>query len=184
MAKINLLACTDRPDSNALKLARFIAPKYEAVGAEIDVISLEEYPVAEIIGGSYNSKLPGVAAFNERLLDADGIVFIVPEYNGSFPGILKFMMDYMPFPVSLDKFPVAFIGEAAGAFGGLRAVEHLQGVCGYRNAMMFPERVFIQRVSAVFTPENGISHQLTADLLDSQIANFHTFAGDFSRRPK
>ncbi|MDZ7716989.1 MAG: hypothetical protein U5J95_12320 [Balneolaceae bacterium] len=43
----------------------------------------------------------------------------------------------------MDKKPIAFVGEANGAFGGMRAVEQLQQVVGYRHAHVFPERVFI-----------------------------------------
>ena len=41
---------------------------------------------------------------------------------------------------------MAFTGVAAGMFGALRPVEQLQQVFGYRNACIFPERVFVMKV--------------------------------------
>jgi NAD(P)H-dependent FMN reductase len=49
----------------------------------------------------------------------------------------------LPFPEGFDQRPCAFIGLAAGQFKGLRAVEHFQQVAGYRNAHLFPRRLFI-----------------------------------------
>lgn len=108
-------------------------------------------------------------------MSADGLVFVVPEYNGSFPGILKLMLDYMPFPDALVHKPIAYIGEASGAFGALRAVEQLQLIMNYRNAFSYPERIFIQRISKSFTNEDGPTDPLTSKLLDEQCRGFVNF---------
>jgi len=79
---------------------------------------------------------------------ADGIVTVVPEYNGSFPGVLKYFIDMLRFPESLYGIPAAFVGIAAGEWGALRAVEQMEMVFQYRHAHLFGRRVFI-RVSAV-----------------------------------
>ncbi|AXJ01840.1 NAD(P)H-dependent FMN reductase [Cyclonatronum proteinivorum] len=175
MTRIHILSTTDRPDSMALKVSEFVKPKLEAEGVEVDIISLQDFPIKDVAGGPYGSDIPSVKAFNERVLNCDGLLMVVPEYNGSFPGILKLFIDYLPFPESFDKLPIAFIGEAAGAFGALRAVEQLQMVCNYRNAYLYPERVFLQRVYKIFDPETGISDELQAKLLDSMITGFAAF---------
>ena len=70
---------------------------------------------------------------------------VVPEYNGSFPGILKYFIDLLPFPESFDCRPVSYVGVSAGQWGALRAVEQLQLVFGYRNAYVHPPRTFLLR---------------------------------------
>jgi len=175
MSKINILSATDRPGSMALKLSNYIKPKFEGYGAEADVISLSDFPIQDVAGGMYGKELPNVEAFNERVLDADGLVMVIPEYNGSFPGILKLFIDYLPFPMAFSNLPIAFIGEAAGAFGGVRSVEQIQMIANYRNANLFSERVFLQRVGTIFNEEDGITHEMTAKLMDSLIKNFTTF---------
>jgi NAD(P)H-dependent FMN reductase len=99
---------------------------------------------------------------------------VIPEYNGSFPGILKLFVDYLPFPQAFEKLPIALNGVASGAFGALRAVEQMQMICNYRNAFLFPERVFLQRSSANFDGET-VKDALTSKLLDTQIPNFIRF---------
>lgn len=172
MHRITILSGTDRPGSMALRLANYIKPLYEAEGATVDVVSLEDFPLEEAVGGKYGKEVPKITAFREPIISSDGIVFIVPEYNGSFPGILKLFIDYLPFPESFEKMPIAFIGEAAGAFGALRAVEQLEMVCGYRNAFIYPERVFLQRVKKIFNENDGITDELMKELLERQINGF------------
>jgi NAD(P)H-dependent FMN reductase len=46
-------------------------------------------------------------------------------------------------PEGFEGRPCAFIGLAAGQFKSLRAVEHFQQVAGYRNAHIYPRRIFI-----------------------------------------
>jgi NAD(P)H-dependent FMN reductase len=75
---------------------------------------------------------------------------VTPEYNGSFPGVLKYFIDLLKFPESFEQKPVAYVGESSGEWGGLRAVEQLQMVFGYRHAHQYPVRVFIPNVNKLF----------------------------------
>ncbi|MEX0681196.1 MAG: NADPH-dependent FMN reductase [Balneolales bacterium] len=176
MSNIIILSGTDRPGSQALKIANFLKPLYEQQGVHAEVVSMADFPLEEAIGGNYGKSLPKIEVFREKVINADGIVMIVPEYNGSFPGILKLFIDYLPFPESFDKMPMAFIGEASGAFGGLRAVEQMQLICAYRNAYIYPGRVFIQRVKKNFDEAEGLKDELLTELLHKQIEGFIQFA--------
>ena len=180
MKSICILSGTDRPGSMALKIAKYIQPHFQEKGVETRIVSLEDFPLHEVAGGKYGKKLPEVEAFRNQVIDADGIVMIIPEYNGSFPGILKLFVDYLPFPEAFSKKPIAFIGEAAGAFGALRAVEQMQMVCSYRNAHVYPERVFLQRVNKIFDEERGIKDEMVSELLHNQIHGFIEFISQVS----
>lgn len=181
MKHIILLSATDRPNSKAMEIAGYLERKFRDEEIFPEIVSLEEYPLASVAGGRYGQTIPEVEAFNERVLRADGVVFIVPEYNGSFPGILKMFIDYLPFPRAFQNLPLAFVGEASGAFGGLRAVEQLQQICAYRNALMFPERVFIQRVNTNFNPDTGVTDAKTNEFLESMIRNFAEFVSEMKQ---
>lgn len=176
--KITILSCTDRPGSWALKVSNYVAELYKRLDVETEVVSLEEFPLIDVVGGKYGEKIPSVEAFNDRVLTTDGLIFVIPEYNGSFPGILKLFVDYLPFPKAFEKMPMAFIGEASGAFGALRSVEQFQMIANYRNAFQFPERVFIPRVNREFDPEKGFEDSFKETLLNNQVKNFTKFVKD------
>ncbi len=180
MSKINILSATDRPGSMALKVSKHVQSKFDEENVETEVISLSDFPIMDVAGGKYGKNIDSVTAFNARVLDCDGLVMVIPEYNGSFPGILKLFIDYLPFPEAFNKLPIAFIGEAAGAFGALRSVEQLQLIANYRNAYLFPERVFMQRIKSIFSEEEGIKDGMTNKLMNSLVRNFT----DFTERNK
>ncbi|MGM0505957.1 MAG: NADPH-dependent FMN reductase [Bacteroidota bacterium] len=146
MPTLSILSCTDRPDANAHRIAESLEPFYRDLGADVHRHSLCEFPHGDIVGGKYGESLPSVDAFNQKVMDADGYLWVVPEYNGGFPGILKLFFDYLPFPQALNRKPIALIGEADGSFGALRPVEQLQDLLIYRKAMIYPERVFLSSI--------------------------------------
>ena len=175
MIDLKIISGTDRPNSNALRISKYVQGKYRQEGISTDIIDLQDFPLDQVVGGRYGEELPAVDNFVEQAVIADGLVVVCPEYNGGYPGILKLFIDYLPFPNSLNKKPIALIGEANGAFGAMRAVEQLQQVFGYRNAHIFPERVFISRVNENFDDEEGIKDQFQHQLLEDQINGFPDF---------
>jgi NAD(P)H-dependent FMN reductase len=67
---------------------------------------------------------PILPEFVESIEKADGFVVISPEYNHSFSGSLKSLMD-----ICYDEYnnkAVGIVGVSQGAFGGARAIESLQ----------------------------------------------------------
>src|SRR4051812_12853246 len=177
MPPILIIAGTNRPGANALKLATILQSHYTAQGTAVEVLGLGELPPETFLPASYANKPPAVQAIQQGVLDAPGLHLVVPEYNGSFPGVLKYFIDMLKFPESFEDKPVAFVGEANGAWGALRAVEHLQQIFGYRNAHMFPERVFIPGVKDKFDAGGRLLDTDIDKRLARQAANFAAFAG-------
>ncbi len=174
MPKIHVLSSTDRQGSNAWKVTNYIDPILSQ-NAETKLFTLRDYPLKDLHGGKYGDTPDTVKLFNDEFLDADGYMFVIPEYNGGFPGILKVFFDYLPFPEAMEKRPVSLIGEAAGAFGALRPVEQFEQLLKYRKAYIYPERMFIQRVNSTFDPEKGLSNETLQGLLESQLEGFPAF---------
>lgn len=181
MISLKIISGTDRPNSNALRVSKYVQERYSEEGISADIIDLQDFPLDQVVGGKYGEELPAVDDFVQQAVTADGLVVVCPEYNGGYPGILKLFIDYLPFPNSLDKKPISLIGEANGAFGAMRAVEQLQQVFGYRNAHIYPERVFISRVSDNFDDEEGIKDQFQHQLLQDQINGFPDFVKNLQK---
>jgi NAD(P)H-dependent FMN reductase len=78
--------------------------------------------------------------WSAKIDEADGFIFVTPEYNHSYSAILKNAIDYLFFEWNYK--PVAFVSY--GGVGGSRAVEHLLGVArevklyDLREQVMFP----------------------------------------------
>jgi len=174
MNKIHILSSTDRPGSNAMKVSEYVNNFIQPM-AEAKVFSLTDFPFDEVTGGRYGDDIEGVNKFNGRFLDADGFIFVIPEYNGGFPGVLKLFVDYLPFPKALFKKPVSYIGESNGTFGALRPVEHMQQILAYRNAISYPESMYISGVSRNFSRDDGLNSEKLQILLEGQLKGFIDF---------
>jgi NAD(P)H-dependent FMN reductase len=176
-APIMIIAGTNRPGANALKIARIIESHYQRHDLPCWLLSLGDLPREVFDPLSYATKPPGMVELQKRVLDARGLHIVTPEYNGSFPGVLKYFIDMLKFPESFDRKAVAFVGEANGTWGALRAVEQLQMIFGYRNAHIFPERVFIPTVNKALTPEGKFSDPALDQRIEKQVVGFAEFAG-------
>ena len=167
-----VISGTNRPGANALRIARLIEAHYHAAKIPTDFYSLAEMPPEIFDPASYASKPPAFAAVQQRVLACGGIHVVTPEYNGSFPGVLKYFIDMLKFPESFDRKPVAFVGEAAGTWGALRSVEQLQLIFGYRNAYTYPERVFISGIAQKFDADGKFTDEAISDRLAKQAHGF------------
>ena len=173
---IEVIAGTNRPGSNTLKLAKIVRGMYTDLGEEVQLLSLEEMPPEIFNPSSYAEKPPSFKPFSDRILQADGLHVVVPEYNGSFPGVMKYFVDMLKFPESFEHRCVAFTGLAAGVWGAFRSVEQLQMIFGYRNAYIMPERVWIPSINKQWKKEgDGLEDQALIDRLKSQVALFADF---------
>lgn len=86
---------------------------------------------------------PNVAAFYASVEQADGLIFVTPEYNYSIPGVLKNAIDWASRPAfdsAMTGKKCFVISVSGGALGGVRAQAHLKYVLGGMLATVFPIR--------------------------------------------
>lgn len=170
----HIIVGTDRKDSNSAKIAHIVQEIYQELGEKTEIIDLKDFKKALTHLPEYGEALPQeLKPFFDKIDKSEGLILIVPEYNGSYPGILKYFIDYMKYPDAFEFRPVTFIG-LGGRFGGLRPVEHLQHVFGYRNAFIYPLRVFITQVGKVIEARK-LNDPMLHQLLVNQAKGFQAF---------
>ena len=169
-----IVSGTNRPGSNSLKISKHLQSLYKKHGHESEIIDLRDIPLEKLDGSQYSKReMPEFEPWIDKTLNADSFHLVVPEYNGSYPGILKYFIDHWKYPDSFEHRPVAFVG-LGGRFGGLRPVEHLQGVFGYRNGFMFPDRVFLTNIWN-HMKDDQITDDMFLELLEKQVKDFIAF---------
>lgn len=174
-AVITLVVGTNRPGSNTRKVARIVETIYRDLVAELTVLDLAELPPEIFDPKSYDEVPASFAPFQKGITDADGLVIVTPEYNGSVPGILKYFIDMLDFPVSFERRPVCFVGLAKGMWGALRPVEQLQAIFGYRNGFNYPERVFLPGIDKLLDEAGQLKDPKLVERLKSQAAGYVDF---------
>lgn len=149
----------------------------------MQLLDLAEMPPEIFSPSSYASKPAGFSRFTDAILGADGLVVVTPEYNGSLPGVLKYFIDMLPFPESFERRPVCFVGLSAGIWGALRPIEQLQAIFGYRNAYVFPERVFLPGIRTLLNEAGRFTDPEMDPRLEKQAAGFLGFVEHLRGKP-
>jgi chromate reductase, NAD(P)H dehydrogenase (quinone) len=135
-----LLGSTRRGSLNAalLRGARAAAPD----GVRIELVSLAGLPFydgdLDAAGG-----WAAVRAFRRSVAEADGLLIVTPEYNGSLPAIVKNAIDWASRPrpgAALAGKPVLTIGATAGRSAVRHALQHAADVLAVAQAVPFPGR--------------------------------------------
>jgi chromate reductase len=159
---ITLVVGTNRPGSNTRKVARLVEEIYVELNVPFRLLDLAQMPPEIFSPASYAKKPKSFQPFSDAILESSGLHVVTPEYNGSVPGVLKYFIDMLKFPESFECRPVCFTGVAAGIWGALRPVEQLQAIFSYRNAHIYPGRVFLPQINNLLDANGRLKD---ADLL-------------------
>lgn len=128
---ITVISATNRPNSKTETVAKVYLDMLQSRGVDSQYLSLKDLPQSFAYDDMYGQRSPELNAIIERYIkNADKFVFIIPEYNGSFPGILKTLIDCIPTIYFRNK-KAAIVGLSDGHAGNLRGQEHLTGILHY-----------------------------------------------------
>lgn len=171
---ITIIAGTNRPSSRTLEIANIVLSYFQKHNVPAQILDLQSVALKEIDGTQYSENKPlGLTQAIDMLHESSAYYFVVPEYNGSMPGVLKYFIDHWDYPRTFEHIPVAFLG-LGGRFGGLRPVEHLQQVMNYRNAFVFPERIFLFNIWSILK-DGKLNDPSALQLLEKQTLDFSRF---------
>src|SRR5690606_38840114 len=109
---IRIICGTNRQQSISMKLALLYQEVLSSKNTENAILDLAELPADFIVSALYENagKNAEFNIFRQQIEETEKFVFIVPEYNGSFPGVLKAFIDGM-------KYPGAFYGKKCALVG-------------------------------------------------------------------
>ena len=119
---------------------------------DVELVDLRDYPIPffdeaitpSMIKEPYSNE--NVKKLTKKVLESDGFIIISPEYNHSYPAVLKNMLDYIY--KEWNKKPIGFVSY--GSVEGARAVEQLRQVAielqmaPIRQSIHIPTQLFIE----------------------------------------
>ena len=174
MTTIDVVLGSTRPNRFAEKPARWVLERLNArPGVEARLVDLRDHPLpffdreAPPAHTGREHPTPETARFAATIDQADGYVFVTPEYNHGPSAVLKNALDHTF--IEWHRKPVAFVGS--GNVGGARAIEQLRQIvvelemAPLRHAVHILPDVMIAAMGAelgdlsVFSP---LEHKLTA----------------------
>src|SRR5690606_41222632 len=122
---ITIIASTNRANSYSLQTARYYQRMIEKSGLEASILSLDLLPDDIIHADMYDKQKPAsFEPFQSIITQTSKFLFIIPEYNGSFLGILKVMVDTCRFHECFYGKNAVLVGILSVTNGNIRGLVH------------------------------------------------------------
>ncbi|RNL51116.1 NADPH-dependent FMN reductase [Pedobacter jejuensis] len=172
---ITIIAGTNRPNSNTLKVAKYYQQQLNLKGIESNLLNLEHLPVDVLNSDMFGKRTEAFQKIQDLISATDKFIFIMPEYNGSFPGVLKVLIDACNFPESFYDKKAALVGISSGKYGNIRGVDHFTGVCHYIHLNVLPLRLHIPNIKTELDAEGNLIQEDTIKFTNEQIDKFIRF---------
>jgi NAD(P)H-dependent FMN reductase len=137
---ITIISGTNRKGSMTLRVARLYEKILSEKTENVRLLSLEDVNVWE-----RNPQLLKIE--QDILIPAEKFIFIMPEYNGSFPGILKLMIDNSDIRRCWWHKKAAIVGVADGRGGNLRGIDHMTGILHYLKMNVLYNKLPLSRIN-------------------------------------
>ena len=121
-----------------------------------------------------------VVDFKNNVKDSDAVLFAVPEYNFSIPGVMKNAIDWLSRggDFTLQNKPGFIVGSSMGVFGSIRAQIQLREILS--NPALAPvllpgNEVYVGSVHEKMNEAGELTDKGTIDFLDTVVFNFIEF---------
>jgi len=149
---IPIILGTGRKGRQSENVAKFVFEEVKKIkDIEVKFFDARDYAL-DVTDASGNSDL--AKQFSEKVNKADGIIIVSPEYNHTYPGELKMMLD-MLYKEYHHK-PMSFCGVSASPMGGARMVEQLRLVAVELHMVPTREAVYFSSVRNLFNEDGSI----------------------------
>jgi NAD(P)H-dependent FMN reductase len=172
MNNITIISGTNREDSYTLKVAQFYF-NYAKKNFDGNVLlaDFRELPKDIAFEEVYGKRTKQFEQFIEKYFaNSDKFFWIVPEYNGSYAGITKIVIDAIH-PRYFYYKKVCLTGVASGRAGNLRGMDHLAIVLQYLRMNVFYNKLPISKIEEVWG-DNGPITQEQENAIIQQIDEF------------
>jgi NAD(P)H-dependent FMN reductase len=179
---ITVISGSNRKGSECLRFARLVATRLEQhAGEEVKLLALEEIPHNWFFSEMYDKgkQDPALTQLQDDfILAADKFVFVIPEYNGTYPGAVKLFIDAVSVRQYKDNFTgkkVGMVGIASGRAGNIRGMDHLTTVMHHLGASVWPFQLPISRIKELMDEHGQVTDAATLEAIEKFAREFVGF---------
>ena len=165
---ITIISGTNRLNSNTKKIALQYSKLLKEKKQESQLLALDEVSVFQ--------KDDAFKAMEEKFFhNVEKIIILMPEYNGSYPGVLKMLLDNADIRKCFWHKKVLLTGISSGRAGNLRGMDHLTGVLLYLRMTVHFNRLPISQVESLLDKNNEVHDVMALEAIDNQLTEFLAF---------
>jgi chromate reductase len=159
-----IISGTNRPGSHTLKVAREYQRLLKAKGVEAGLFSLEGIDLL-----NRDSAFEQIE--EEVILPTKNFIIISPEYNGSYPGALKLLMDTSKNHQIWWNKKALLTGISSGRAGNLRGMDHLADILNFLRITVHPNKLPISVIDKLLDGEK-LKDENTIVTINRQLDEF------------
>ncbi|MBK8628347.1 MAG: NAD(P)H-dependent oxidoreductase [Saprospiraceae bacterium] len=177
---ITVISGTNRPNSRTKLIAKYcfetLVDKYKNVHW-LDLADIQNEIVTQGMYAEVSQNQVINSLQQELIIPSKLLLIVSPEYNGSFPGILKSFIDALSVKDHKGTFSgkfAALLGTSTGRAGNLRGMEHLTGILNYLNVVVMPNKLPISTIQNYLDGNHQLAKTLkeTLDLYLDEVVEF------------
>jgi len=165
-----------RKGSLNTRLAKLAAETIEKYGAEVDYTNVQEFDCPSYNGDSETEGgIPtGAVEFHKHILANDALVISSPEYNGSMPGLLKNVIDWVSRfrPQPFNEKQLLLMSASPSMVGGNRGVLALRIPLEHLGARVFPNMFSLAMAHKAFNTDGKLADETLGKRFEDNIVSF------------
>ncbi len=163
-----IISSTNRANSHSEKVAKEYQSFLLTRNIDASLLTLQNLDVLQ-------RSTDYIEIEKKLLVPAQKFIFIIPEYNGSYPGVLKAMIDISDIQKVWAWKKALLTGVSTGRAGNLRGMDHLTGSLQYLNMFVHPNKLPISVIDKVMNGAGKIHNTLTLSAIYQQLDEFIKF---------
>ena len=172
---ITIVNATNRPENLTGKVVDAYSKLLNEEGITNQVFEISDLQKDFIFASSYGQVSDHMHELVTQYFDAaEKVVFVAPEYNGSYPGVLKAFIDAIH-PKHFVGKRAALVGVASGRAGNLRGMDHLTDVLHHLGVEVLSNKVPISQLNSLLDADGQLADEETLRILQRQIAKLKAF---------
>ena len=175
---ITVISGTNRPNSKTKVVAKYYQQLLQNQSQQdVEFFSLEDIPSSILHNQMYEAEKQDESLNNiqnKYIIPSDKWVFVLPEYNGSFPGIMKLFIDaisVVDYKKSFANKKLALLGISSGRSGNLRGLDHMTNSMNYLGTKVFYNKLPISKINDL-TNDHTVTDDQTKETLSNHAKDF------------
>lgn len=173
---ITLISGSNRKDNITQQIAAVYRDVLTASAVNFKYLSLETVSMSFISPGMYDNADKELEQIQEEyLIPADKLIFLIPEYNGSLPGVLKAFIDGCDVKKCFYNKKACLTGVSVGRAGNLRGMDHFSLILQHLKMTVIPASLPISKVDHLLDEKGQLTDHLTYESIKRQITQFIKF---------
>lgn len=165
---VTIISGTNRKNSNTKKVALEYQRLLKEKEIDADILCLYDTEMLKRNDAFINAEV-------NYLQPASKFIMVLPEYNGSYPGVLKIMIDNSDIAKTWWHKKILLTGVSTGRAGNLRGMEHLTGSLLHLKMLVHPNRLPISLVDKLMDNNHHFTDNAVLTAINTQLDEFIEF---------